>query len=637
MKRFKLLSLLLAICMIGCTFTGCKKTKHGAKGDPLPYAINEMDVKVIDELPDWSGEQLDLSVWYSMGTNNLSIGKTKTDDKFQAEIKRVSGISFSEKTSFDNGGESADAKIAKIIAAKAWPHVVVGGISEDLAKNDIVWDLTDMIPKYMPNYMAIINSNETLRKAYDSQTQYDGKKYIWQGLSNEALYYTDPDFSEEKYRAIIPVKESRGSFWIRDDILKKLHPEALSLDEQKDIYVKNGEFTKDEIADFTVNSMDDFKKLLQDINDLNITENGKKVWPFYTSEGMDNWSLFAMFNSLTGAGLYGHNSYFVYYDSQEKKLKNPVKAEWFKEYTKFLNDLYREGLASPEAFIDTKAVFDQKVNNGEYAIVYGLTPPPSKEVLQAGGKDYSYRKVYIDVPVDQNVFLDVNVDQIWEQNGGIAFFKDMLTEHQVEQILRFIDFTYTDAGMKFAQWGPEKSGLYKENPDGTLEYTDKAFENAILYDGDDQVLFDYGYESFPVITTFIGGTTTRYNKYNAKLMYANRPRERVADEYGSAFNFGYVEPLPDFPHMEYTWDIWNFLTKVKGVDDMWAARQVIEDALKLVLVAKTDEEFEQSYAKLIAAEEQNGFNDKCFEQMNETYKELNGGDLSELENWKPNK
>ena len=120
-------------------------------------------------------------------------------------------------------------------------------------------------------------------------------------------------------------------------------------------------------------------------------------------------------------------------------------------------------------------------------------------------------------------------------------------------------------------------------------------------------------------------------------MYANRPRERVADEYGSAFNFGYVEPLPDFPHMEYTWDIWNFLTKVKGVDDMWAARQVIEDALKLVLVAKTDEEFEQSYEKLIAAEEQNGFDDKCFEQMNETYKELNGGDLSELENWKPNK
>jgi len=636
MKKGRMLALFMALLLVLGVLPGCGDNKQPEAGTALPWAINEMDVEVIDDLPDWTGEQLDLTYWYAMGTNSLSVGKLKSDDKFQAELKRVSGIGLDEKTSFDNGGESADAKIAKIISTKSWPHVASDlpeYIIEALVEEDKIWDLTEMVPKYMPNYMSYINSHEKLQKAYEETKQYDNKKYTWSGLSKAAFRYTDPDYTEAKYEAISPVKGSRGSFWIRDDILKAIHPEAYSLAEQQEIFMKNGSYTKEEMTDFTIKSVDEFRKLLEDIDALGVTENGRKVWPFYTFDGLDNWSLFAMFNCLVGAGHYARNSYFVYYDAVENKLMNPVKSEWFKEYARFCNELYRDGLASEEALIDNKAAFDQKVSNGEYAILYGLTVPPSEEVLASGGKDFRYRKVFIDVPLDTTRFKDLDTESLWEQHP-ICFFKDKLNESQVEQILRMIDFTYTDAGMKYAQWGPEKAGLYKENEDGTLEYVDEKFESAILYEGDDQVLFDYGYDSFPIISPFIGNAESRFNKYNAKLMYANFEKERVPSDYNRLLNYGYVEPLPEYPNYTKTWDVWNFTADVAGAKELWSARQTVEDALKLVLAAKTEEDFEACYAKLIEIEERNGYTDECFEEMNEYYKEINGGNLEELENWK---
>lgn len=632
-KNIKSIALLMAIILLMGCFLGCGKDEV-KKATKLPYALNEKEVDVIDDLPDWPGQKLDLSVWYCAGTNNMAIGRTKTEDKFQEEMARVSGITLSEKTSFDNGGESCDNKIAKMVATKSWPHVAVGlenSVLQTLVEGDKLYDLTELIPKYMPNYMAYINSSDYTKEVYEQKTQYDGKKYIWQGLTKEMFRYADPEYTPEKYAAITPLKSSRSYVWVRDDILKKIHPEALTLAEQQEIYMKNGKFTKEEITDFTINSLEEFRQLLVDIDELNIKENGRKVWPFYTYDGMDNWSLFATMLNFVGSG--SRNSYFVYYDNKENKLKNPVKTEWFKDFARFCNELYRDGLASKEALIDNKAMFDQKRNNGEYAILYGLAAPPTQEVLKAGGKDYAYRMVYVDIPMNYDRFVEVNTASIFS-GYGLSFFKDMLTETEVEQILRFLDFFYTDAGMKFAMWGPEKAGLYKENSDGTLVYTDKAFESAMLYDGDDQVLFDYGYSSFPVITEFIGGSLDSFNKYNPKLMYANYEQERTPSNYAEMFNFSYVEPYPDYPNISVSWDIWNFTDKVDGAMQMWGARQTVEDALKTVLVANSDEQFEKYYNELIETEERNGFDDKCFEEMNKVFKELNGGNLKELENWK---
>ncbi|MBE7022923.1 MAG: hypothetical protein E7412_00465 [Ruminococcaceae bacterium] len=636
MKKLRIVSLALAAVLMAGILAGCSG-KGKNESEPLPYAINEMDgIDIIDDLPDWTGEQLDLSVWYGAGTNNVAIGRTKTNDKFQGELTRATGISFSEKTSFDNGGESCDARIAKMVSTKSWPHIgigVEGNIATMLFEEDKIYDLTEMVPKYMPNYMSYVNSHDDIKREFNRRLFHNGKMYSWTGLSKHSSQYLDPEYTPERYKNVTPMGESRNWVWVRDDILKTIRPEAHTAQELKDIYMQKGSFTKEQILDYTITSMDEFKKLLQDIKALNITENGRTVWPFYISEGTDNWSLLAEMDALAGTGYGDAVTYFGYYDVQKQKLVNPAKEDWFKDLVKFFNELYREGLASEEAFIDTKAAFDQKKNNGEYAILYGLTAPPSDEVLAAGGKNYSYRKVFIDIPVDHSRFLNVNANRLLA-DYNVIFFKDMLNETQVEQILRFLDFFYTDAGMKFAMWGPEKSGLYKVNDDGTFEYTDKKFESAMLYNGDDQVMYDYGYKSFPVITTMIGGSTSYFNKFHPQLMYANKEKERVASNYVNEFKISKVIPKADYPRAAQSWVVYNYTGQVPGVKKMWDARQVIEDALKAVLASKTEDAFEKAYKEFVAIEERNGYDDACLDEFNKVFNEINADYMDDIRNWK---
>ena len=629
-KRFKVVSGLLCMAMMIGGLTGCKEEKKTEA--VLPWAINEKNVATIDELPDWTGTELDLTVWYCYGDHNEAIGKLKTDDKFQAELKRVSGVSFNEKTSYDNGGGSADSKIAKMVSSKTWPHVAVGldqSLIKTMIESDKIYALDEYIEKYMPNYMKYINTNEHTRAAYDKKG-YDGKLYTLWRLGNELHRYTDPEYSDEKYADVVNIVASRNSFWIRDDILTKLYPEAKTAAELQDIYMKNGEFSDGEITDFTVKSRDEFRKLLEDIAALNVTENGRKVWPTYSYDGMDNWSALEQIKGLAGDASYSGNDYFVYFDAQEGKLKNPLKQDWFKEHLKWWADLYRDGLVPKEAFIDTRAAFEEKMTNGEYAIIYGINVPPTAEALKAAGKNYAYRKVYIDIPVDTSRFRSAKAENIFGSHC-LVFFKDALSESQLEQILRTMDFFYTDAGMKYSCWGPEKSGLYETDENGKMRYTDKKFEEAILFNGDQEVLVDYGYESFPLIEKFINRD---FNKYAPELMYADYDTERVASDYIDEFLFNFVEPVPDMPIVDLNWNIWNFTGNVEGVKSMWNARTSVEEAITKILTAMTDAEFEQYYQDAVALEERLGFDDKCFEEMNKFYIEKNGNEAIEaIKNW----
>ena len=633
MKLTKILALALVMVLtIGC-LAGCGK--ETTVESSLPYAINEMDVDVIDELPDWTGEKLDLKLWWGQGVNHTSIGKTKKDDKFQSEFARVTGITLNEKESFDNGGVSIDSKIARVVASNTWPHLATdigGDILDQLVEQDLVYDLTDLIPKYMPNYMSYVNSNDELRSIWERRMKKDdGRIYGFQHLGNNVFMFSDPEYTPDKYPDMTAQFEDAGFIYVRDDILKAVRPEAHTVKELQDIYVANGEFTEAEIADYTIDSLDELRKLLEDIKALGVKENGREVWPIYTYDGMDNWSLFSQAAFFSGTGYNTPNSYFIYYDAKEDKLKNPAKEEWYKDYVKFWNKLYRDGLASEEALIDTKAAFDQKRNNGEYAILYGLNTPPTQDVLKAGGKDFAYRKVFVTIPMNLERFGASRSISTGSNITNTVFFKNMLTESQLEQILRAIDFGYTDAGMKFAQWGSEKAGLYEEKEDGTFMFTDKRFENAIAYDGDQEVLCEYGYSSFPPIAVLLGNETSRLNKFHEQLVYQPlKDAKRAPENYQSKYKYTYVEPVAELPTLDFQWHIYSFTSDVEGIKSMWAARQGVEDAFTHCLAAKTDAEFNKAWEELIAFEERNGYTDEALEEATEVLVEKNNGDISKL-------
>ena len=162
-------------------------------------------------------------------------------------------------------------------------------------------------------------------------------------------------------------------------------------------------------------------------------------------------------------------------------------------------------------------------------------------------------------------------------------------------------------------------------------FVDKKFENAIAYDGDRDVLYDYGYESFPPIAVLLGNDTSRLNKYHEQFVYQPlKDANRAPENYQSKYVYSYVEPIDDLPTLDFMWHIYSFASHVDGIKSLWSARQGAEDAFTHCLAAKSDAEFDKSWKELIAFEERNGYTDEALEEANKVFVEKNGGDISKL-------
>ncbi len=625
----KLLSLILvfalAITMVGCGNGGTTVSSN------LPVKVNELakDVNVIDELPDWTGDKLSLSVWYGYGTNDAYIGKKLTDDKFRAELERVSGVSLSIDESFDNGGQSGDTRLSRMVSSNKWPMLGIGveqSIVDRLIQSDKLYDLTELIPKYMPNYYKYIENNEEIKEQYERKMNAYGKLYSFSHLGLKAFQYTDPEYTAEKYMSVIPPTDSATWIYVRDDILKKIYPNAKTQNEIEQIYLENGEFKQEDLNDVVIRSREELKDLLVKINELNLTENGRKIWPFYTHNGTDNWDLMTVLETEFVTGLPNNNnySYFNYFNVEKGELVNPMKDEEFLESLKFYKSLIDEGLASEEALIDNKATWTQKKENGEYAVLYGNVLPPTDEQLKAAGKNFSYRKVMVDAPINYN-YAGFNRTGAAFDGYSFYFFKDAMNETQLEQALRTIDMFYTDAGQKFSEWGAEKAGLYTTDENGNMKFTDDRYENTKINNGEDSVLVDYGVRSFPRLDYFMG--VNYYNKYSPKLVYSGYEQELSKDGYSTKWNNALFEPSPEFKFLDFSWQIWGFAPYVEGAKTVWNARQETEDAIKKIFSAQSEQELIDLYNNLINVVERNGYTDECLKEMTEVFKEKNGEKL----------
>jgi len=636
MKLKKIISILMLAVLVLSVFTGCKK-EETSSGEGLSGKINELawTVDRVVDMPDWTGKKMKLVQWFAQGTASPYIGKQPTDTTIPDEFKRITGISWDAEKSFDNSGMSPDAKIAKLVATNEWPDVgynIEVSLIERLAQSGYIWDLTELIPKYMPNYMKVIEYNERSKAQYATK-EIDGKHWYIPKVNDYGVSHaTDPDYSDEKYSVIFTEENTRASIQVRDDILRMIYPEAHTREELEQIYVEKGEFTYEELTDVTIDSLEEFDEFLRKINDLNITQDGRKVFAFYTHNGTDNWDILRTLTSVLNGGIPTHaNDYFAYFDREEGKLVRTIDQSWFKESMRTWAKLIADGVASQEALIDTKATFDQKKNNGEYAVLYGSASAPGKAVLKAGGKDYLYRPVFINIKPNYDKFIKRNTNEKFFGERFVVFKTGQLkTEEDVEQILRYFDFFYTPIACKLLYWGPEDSGIYTENEDGTLKYLDELLEQDRVYGGTNKRAQYYGLTTWPDICNWAAGA----GAYNPKLHYGEL-EERLPGQYTKKFRGSEIEKAPSYPAMAKSHDIYNWCADVDGIQTFWDARQSSEDAFKKVFTAKNDEEFERLYKNLVDTVTKNGLDEKTMEDWNKAYKETNKDFWDDYINWKP--
>ncbi len=613
MKK-RVISAVLAATTL-CGLSGCGMQRRSAvseNGDMQLIDFNQYEA--CDDIPSWEGEQIELVFWRDVNAPNAYTSKAadSPDDVVRPEFKRITGVSVNEDDSFDNAGGSFDSVVAKIIASETYPDIAnslpdIKGLKD----RNVLYRLDEVVEKYCPNlYKYFGPESKVFGNEWKRQIKEYGGVYALPLSSSPAqisqMTKLDGNYSltDEQIERVcgIPLSEY-AYFYIRDDILKKIYPQAHSYDELQSILDKNGKFTESEIFDVPIETQQDFIDMLYKIKNLGLKENGKTVYPFYSHNGNDNWGALVTCSGLFGYGVEGEmgtGSYFTYWNDSEKKVKYTFKEEWFKNILKQWNQLVKDDVASKEALVDTNSNFNEKLKNGNYAVVWPYTDVTT---INQSGMPFKYRKVYVKFKRNINDTAIFGADPTYLNK--ISIFNRNLNEQQLVQVLRAIDFAASDPGQKLNNWGTRASGLYTEDEQGNLQFTDEKLKDACLKADTDNLRWKYG-----ILRAPFGISAT---KYNPAIYYE---RAKTID---NSFSAGKIYPV-DIRY-ESGPDLYKdvALTSIKGFGDFWKARDLFETNMLKVFVSESDEQFESSYEALVKSAEEKGLTDENLETFNKLY------------------
>lgn len=490
-----LCTLLMAVMLLGTV-------AHGEAETPFWDLLDT--VSDSSELPDWTGEKVTLRLWYSHGTTWGTPPVISADDVVLKEIERVTGIVFDVDNSFDNNGVAISAKLPMLVASNDYPDLIYNGQSanmKELIDAGKLYDLTELFEEYCGQFTTKLPKDQ-FASFYEANHLYDGRQYtLPSGVSDGDFYTESPETFEyldwERYKAnlltVMTIGNINGNngIFVRDDILTALYPDAHTMTELEQIFIENGTFTREEIYDLPIANMDDFVKMLYDIQTYIVdnglkAENGRDMDVTYgPAVGSDNWGWLKILPENID-GVVGETNYFTQFNVQTGKLELAYKMDYFVDEMKTLSQLVRDNIIAKDSLVDNGTVFDEKINNAHYAVVYMKQPPNT--ILEEAGKTYRYRPIWLDQTFrfdQQAPFLQAPIGQ------AFGIFKDSVKEEDLPQVLRCFNYLYSDVGAKMMQWGPESAGLYEE-VDGKRVYKDEALYECMVNTVDNGMNVRYG-------------------------------------------------------------------------------------------------------------------------------------------------
>lgn len=582
-------------------------------------------VKDSSELPDWTGEKLNLRVWHGHGTG-VTARDYAEQDVVAPEVERIFGITVDKDNSFDNGGFDLPSKMTMLAATNDWPEIGTNAYSAEMVNNGIVLDLTDLLPKYAPHAWAMMNAlnHDGVVRGWNNTGRIYAVPYeIENSLNNmNAIYGNKVD--QDKYSSISLPNEATGvnsAIYVREDILQLAYPDIPTDEELQAKYMSEEGFTKDDIYCMGITTYEQaiefFYKIAQAIKDNDIkTADGKPVYATYVNTGADNWALFSGLLDHLWGGL--NTNYFTYFNGETQKVELLVESEDFKSFFNDIRQFVLDGVAPEACLLENSEMFTNRLNNGEYAITYAWNAPNDATLAEQG---LSYRRVFFNIEKKDPKY--VNIQSAVSITGGLSIFS-WVPEEQVKQILAWYDFMATEVGMNLACWGPKTAGLWDYNENGERRFTDKDVEDCCVYgvaNGKDvyyNLLTANNRGTWPGVTTKLilsGGICSP--KYVYDIAHAGKIASNWKDFYVSGLYDTFHQTAPAVIDAS----IWNFSNKIPAVKEFWTVRMTgFEPLMTKCLAARTDEEFEAAWQTMLDFCHNNGLNQETLDAINEYVK-----------------
>ncbi len=651
MKKTKTLirvfAMLLAVLMFA---TACNQTPTGPteteyQGEKYWEMLN--DVSDTSDLPSWEGETLEVSVWFAAGTSTLMGTIPETDVCFK-EFERVTGVRFNVDESFDNGGNNIDAKLPMVIASKKLPTMIVGYDIQKQCKE--LWEegfLADLTEYYedgtLDQMLGYLPFDEAYEYVYKHCSDEDGNLYLLPngGTANTMSIWGSIGYEHEDWDPVYweaygksPTNynnwNSNQAILVRDDILKALYPDCLTMKDIEQIYLENGTFTEEQIFDLGLEDPEDFFELLYDIQELLATGEftGVDGKPMEVMSGPDtdndNWTWMVTLPNLMD-GTPPSTEYFICadYDAEtpEELLQLSIKTDYYVNWMKKINQLVKDGIISQDSLIDNSTTFKEKAKNAHYAVLYGARHYPYNDNKD---QEWSYRPIYVNTEYNYNRFGGFATIS---NTDCIGIFKDTLTNAQLDQLMHAINYLNSEVGIKNFYWGPRSAGLFTEDENGFRTYTKQELIDCMLYNIDNGYATDYGIYNTSAAVPLFNIRPKGVAQMNYQPLYLSAgTAERIAVDAKRYFCPGILEGHALKDHAVFvpvSNNIYVSGLEIDGVKQFWDARAGFEDQMKKVIAASSEAEFNRELQELYDYAEQNGLNEETIQEFSEMFLEAN--------------
>lgn len=595
-------------------------------GTPAPALTAELYGSVSDssDLPTWTGTQLNLRVWNGHGTGD-AIRHRSARDVVSPEITRVFGITLDAENSFDNAGMDLSSRIAVLAATRDFPELGFNVLNDELIRGGVLFDLTDLIPRYMPNYYAFMRQHAPRTWATGfggTGRQYEIRMNV--GNNADAIRQIFPNVDMARYAHIARPDDTMGSLshlHVRDDILALMFPGTRTQAEIEALYVQQGYFTREQVYDIPIRSREDainfFIRMREVIDEHNIVAaNGRPVYPLAVFQGGDNWATFAWLRNLMD-GKASFN-YFTFFNRQTQRLEVGFKQEFFKEDMRVFNNFVRNGISPASSLIENNEMFVNRLNAGEYAVSFAWHEP-DHALISTLGVDWQFRRVFFDIPQRTDFILPYRGEvRGWD---GVSIFRDQVSEEDLPQILMWLDFMYTEAGHNLISWGPRDAGIW-EYVDGQRRFTVPELEANLVFNVENNAHIEFNLATtrygahiplnYPTMPIGIQGGGIQAPRY----IYDVLAVERHPGGARAAFSTGVFEPHVTTRDVVVTsMNIWSFTDHVPGIQSFWNVRGTgFEPLMTRVLAANSDAEFEAAYQAMIDFAILHGLTDEAVQE-----------------------
>ena len=431
--------------------------------------------------------EYDILISYSTSATTLD----NPNDVVTPYVEAKFNIEVGEITQAATSDNPFQEMLAARIAAGNEPDVIIAG-NENIAYAVSTGKYGDGLEEYIDK---MENLNKWMEQDMWPRFMIDGKKVQ---IPCIAVNTTKEEYTEDPYN----VPFNTWALWTREDLLKACGYQFKTLAEIDEEYISKGEIPPQEVYDITpaIDTPEKLAEYLQKVKDLGLKVGDRDLVPM----SLINWSQFhvgTMYN-------FGHWS-----KDDKGDVNGFLGCAGTKDYYKWLNGIYNDGLLDPDFLIQKDDQLQQKVASGLVGV--GMMVPDmssAQESLLAQNPEAVIRYIPWPKAAGYTGSFDIYESGFWRVTVANDFkYKDRLCE--------MWDWLFSDEGLDILTWGPEGTGVWEADADGVKKFVDKETEEACLKGttgkkgADYYGLYDWTGVYFPFMST-IGICSPQLNGYN---------------------------------------------------------------------------------------------------------------------------